>query len=260
MNAEPIVRMENIHKSFGEVKALKGVDFNVRREEIRGLVGDNGAGKSTLIKVLTGVYPADKGKIFYKGKETNISSPQVARKMGIETVYQDQALAPQQSIARNIFMGAEPTKRFGLLDEEEMWKKSQKVLRKIGFLRIGSPDEKVMNLSGGEREGVAIARVLLFDADIALLDEPTIALSIKEAQRVLKFVQNLRDEGLGVVFITHNLEHVYSIADRFTVLAQGERVVDIEKGKVSKGDLGDLIAKGKDSDVLDDLEIGDREG
>jgi len=237
-----LVKMAGVHKWFGKVHALKGVDFEVRHSEIVGLVGDNGAGKSTLIKVLSGYHLADKGEINFEGKRVNITSSLDARKLGIETVYQEQALAPNMSISRNIFMGRELVRSLGFMDKKAMDGGSMEALKSIG-LHLRSPDALIAMLSGGERQGVAIARVLHFKAKLVILDEPTIALSVKEAQQVLEFIKQLRKEGISVVFITHNLYHVFPSADRFVVLTRGEKIADVEKKGTSIDELAELIVK-----------------
>lgn len=237
---EKLTEMVNICKWYGRICALKDVNFTVRYNEVVGLVGDNGAGKSTLIKILSGYHKQDKGDILFEGKKVVFNSPAEARTLGIETVYQEQALALHQSIAKNIFIGREKTKMLGLIDGRKMNEESMKALRRIG-LHLRSPDIPVESLSGGERQGVAIARATYFSAKLIILDEPTAALSIKEAQKVLEFVQLLRGEGISAVFITHNLYHVFPVADRFVVLSHGEKVADVEKGETSIEKLSKLI-------------------
>lgn len=237
-----LVKMVNIHKWFGKVHALKGVDLEVKHSEIVGLVGDNGAGKSTLIKVLSGVHLANEGEIFFEGRRANITSPGDARKLGIETVYQEQALAPNMSISRNIFMGREPTRILGFMDKKAMDKGSMEALRSIR-LDVASPDLLITVLSGGQRQGVAIARVLHFEAKLVIMDEPTIALSIKEAHQVLEFIKQLREEGISVIFITHNLYHVFPVAERFVILGSGEKIADVEKKNTSIDQLTELIVR-----------------
>jgi simple sugar transport system ATP-binding protein len=224
-----LVKMAGVHKWFGKVHALKGVDFEVRHSEIVGLVGDNGAGKSTLIKVLSGFHLADKGEISFEGKRVNITSSLDARRLGIETVYQEQALAPNMSISRNIFMGRELVRSLGFMDKKAMDGGSMEALKSIG-LHLRSPD-------------ALIARVLHFKAKLVVLDEPTIALSVKEAQQVLEFIKQLRREGISVIFITHNLYHVFPSADRFVVLTRGEKIADVEKKDTSIDELTKLIVK-----------------
>lgn len=237
-----LVKMVNIGKWFGKVHALEGVDFEVRCSEVVGLVGDNGAGKSTLIKVLSGYHLADKGEIYFEGKKVNITSSLRARKLGIETVYQEQALAPNLSISRNIFMGREPVRSLGFMDKKSMDRGSMETLESIG-LHLRSPDALITMLSGGERQGVAIARALHFKAKLVILDEPTIALSVREAQQVLEFIKQLKREGISVIFITHNLYHVFPSADRFVVLTRGEKTADLQKEDTSIDDLFELIVK-----------------
>jgi len=240
MTNELLVKMMNIDKWYGRVHALKNVNLTVRHNEVLGLVGDNGAGKSTLIKILSGYHKPDKGQIWFDGTEVDFKSPADARKLGIETVYQDQALVSSLTIAKNIFMGREETRMLGLIDEKKMKAESMKALGRIE-LHLRSPDIPVESLSGGERQGVALARALYFSARLIILDEPTAALSIKEAQKILEFVRLIRDEGISVIFITHNLYHVFPVADRFTVLAHGEKVGDVEKEGTSIDELSKLI-------------------
>ncbi len=242
-NSESLLKMVGIHKWFGRVHALRGADFAVRKGEVVGLVGDNGAGKSTLIKVVSGYHRANEGRIFFEGQEAKISSPRDARALGVETVYQEQALAPHLSIARNIFMGREPSRALGFMDKKVMNVESMKALASIG-LRLRSPDIPVSTLSGGERQGVAIARVLHFEAKLVILDEPTIALSVKEVREVLEFVRELKDKGIAVIFIAHNLHHVFSVADRIVVLAHGKTLVDMPTKDTTVDDLSEIIVRG----------------
>jgi simple sugar transport system ATP-binding protein len=239
-----LVRMVGIDKYFGKVCALKGVDLDVRYDEILGLVGDNGAGKSTLIKILSGFHTADRGEIFFEGKKVRIDTPSDAKALGIETVYQEQALAPHVSISRNVFMGRELTRGLGILDLKRMHEESMKTIENLG-LRIKDSGAIVEALSGGQRQGVAIARVLYFKAKLVILDEPTIALSVKESQQVMDFIRQLKSEGISVVFITHNLFHAYQIAERFVVLARGEVQTDVRKEESSVEHLSELIIGGQ---------------
>jgi simple sugar transport system ATP-binding protein len=237
-----LVRMVGIHKWFGRVYALRGVDFEVRRGETVGLIGDNGAGKSTLIKILSGYHQADQGDIYFEGQKVKIRSPRDARNLGIETVYQEQALAPNLSISRNIFMGREPVRRLGIMDKKVMDEESMKALANLG-LRLLSPDLPVITLSGGERQGVAIARALHFKAKLVILDEPTVALSVKEVEEVLEFVRQLQREKVSVVFITHNLYHAFDIAERFVIMARGLKMADVKKEDTSPQGLSELVLK-----------------
>lgn len=245
-----IVRMENIHKRFGRVHAVRGIDFTINEGEIIGLVGDNGAGKSTLIKCLSGLYQPDEGKIFFEGNEVNFKSTKDSMKMGIQTIYQEQALVPTMSIARNMFLGRELTRGPLLLDHAKMEEQSLKILRGMG-LNIRAANIMVKNLSGGERQGVAIARAMSFECKVLLLDEPTIMLSVKESQEVLDYVKRMKELGISSVFITHNLHHVYSIADRFAVLSHGQKVGDVRKEDTSVEEISKLIVLGLASQIMD---------
>lgn len=243
---DALVRMVGISKSFGSVQALKNVDFDVGYQEVMGLVGDNGAGKSTLIKILTGVFPPDTGEIYFEGKRVVIRSPKEAREMGIETVYQDLALIPLMSISRNFFLGREPVTQLGLfrfLDKRKMDRTVREVLSQIG-IRVRSPEEPVAVLSGGERQSVAIGRALHFGAKLLILDEPTSALSVRETQKVLDFIREAKDRGLSIIFITHNIYHVYSVADRFTVLEHGRKIATLRKDEVSAEDIIEIVKSG----------------
>lgn len=236
----PLVKMVNIHKHFGGVIALNGVDFIVGQNEIVGLVGDNGAGKSTLIKILTGVLKPDNGKIYWNGEELKKHSVEKARNLGIETVYQDRALAEKQNVWRNLFMGREETYgRTGLIKVGKLREETMKLLREtIGFTQSElSPDSGVRSLSGGEKQGIAIARALYFDAKLIILDEPTNNLSLSETNKVLDFVRRIKIEGKSCIFITHSIYHVYPVADRFIILDRGKVVGEFLKKDISLDEL-----------------------
>jgi simple sugar transport system ATP-binding protein len=240
---DELLRIEGISKWFGKVQALRGIDLVVNKGEAIGLVGDNGAGKSTLIKIISGYHRASSGRIFFEGKETKIRYPKDARALGVETVYQEQALAPDLSIARNVFMGREPSSSLGFMQQKLMDQESMKALRNIG-LNLRSSDIPVATLSGGERQGVAIARALHFEAKLVILDEPTIALSVKEVREVLEFVRALKQKGIATIFISHTLHHVFSIADRIVVVAHGQVLADIKTAITTVDDLSALIVRG----------------
>ncbi|MGM0365541.1 MAG: ATP-binding cassette domain-containing protein [Actinomycetota bacterium] len=235
MEKVPLIQAVDIHKWYGRIHAVNGVSFTLDKGEILGLVGDNGAGKSSLLKVLSGYHRQDKGEIYIEGKKVNITSPADARALGIETVYQERALVDSMSLARNFYMGREPVGPTGFLNKKKM-AECIEVLKKIG-LSINSPDYLVKNLSGGQRQGVAIGRAMYFMAKLVLLDEPTTALSVKEVHRVLDLVLEFKQANIAVIFITHNLQHVYDIADRFLVLENGEKVKDIKKDATSVKEL-----------------------
>jgi len=241
-----LVQMENIHKSFGEVVALDGVDFVVGDNEIIGLVGDNGAGKSTLIKILSGVFPPDEGEMFIRGKKVEGGySVRGAHKLKIETVYQEKALGEMQSIWRNIFAGRQITNRLGFIKVDKAKEETQKIMRTMMRFTGGgvSPDATVGTLSGGEKQGVAIGRALYFDADLIILDEPTIALSIQEAGKVLDFVRAIKREGKSSIYISHNIYHVYPVSDRFVLLDRGRVVGEFKRSEISREKLIEELVK-----------------
>jgi simple sugar transport system ATP-binding protein len=238
--AEHIIELKNITKSFGSIYALGGVSLHVDPGEVVGLIGDNGAGKSTLIKILAGVIKPTSGEIFINGELVNGWSPARSRAAGIETVFQDRALAVQQSIVRNIFMGRELAGPFGWLNLRKQVSEAERLMREIGFTsKVFSPNSIVGQLSGGERQGVAIARAILKQANLIVLDEPTTALSLTETAKVFHFVRQVRASGRSIVFIGHNIHHVYDIAERFVVIDRGR--VAMEKAKSEIGSAQELI-------------------
>ena len=224
-----LVRMANIEKSYGSVHALQDVTFVVNEREIVGLLGDNGAGKSTLIKVLSGAVPVTSGTISIRGREVTIRNTNDAIRNGIETIYQDSALVPQLSIARNLFLGREPVrgpKLLGRLDEPMMNEVAAALLRRVGISKNIPPTTPIGSLSGGERQSVAIARAMHFDSDLIVLDEPTNNLGVAETQGVLNFVRGARDSGHSCIFIAHNIHHVFQVVDRIVVMRRGRVVAD----------------------------------
>jgi simple sugar transport system ATP-binding protein len=242
--APPLYRLQGISKSFGHVEALKDVDIDVGTGEIIGLVGDNGAGKSTLIKILSGIYLPDRGRIECGGQERRITSYRDSQALGIATIYQDRALVDSVSIYRNIFMGNEIVSPLGFMAKREMREITRHLLRDTISIGLSNPNQAVGELSGGQKQAVAIVRAIHFKARLLLLDEPTNALSVKESQQVMAFVKGLRDEGISSVFVTHNLFHVYSIADRFVILNRGIKVGDYRKSEISIERLEEIIVAG----------------
>jgi ABC-type sugar transport system ATPase subunit len=215
----------DIHLSFGAVKVLRGVNFEVARGEVVGLLGDNGAGKSTLIKVLAGVYKPDSGTVLVEGKPVEFHEPDDARQAGIETVYQDLSLVETLDVTANLFLGREqrvrgPLGRLGFMDKSEMSKKAEK---DVAELRVNLPpvSTPVANLSGGQRQAIAIARATSWSRTIVLMDEPTAALGVRESKEVLGLIRTLRDRGLGLVVISHDIPHVFEVSDRIVVLRHG---------------------------------------
>lgn len=238
-----IVDMKGIVKNFGTVEALRGIDFTVRKGEVRALMGDNGAGKSTLIKVLTGVHSLTSGAIRFDGENVKINSPADARALGIETCYQDLALVPLMSIWRNFFLGRELGTQVGpvkWLNRGKMRELCREALHDIG-IEIRSPEEKVGKLSGGERQSIAIGRAIHFGAKLLILDEPTSALSVAETHKVLTYIDNARASGLPVIFITHNVNHIYEVSDSYTIIRQGRKVGTYQRGDLTQQDIADLI-------------------
>ena len=232
--AQHIIELKNITKSFGTVYALGGVSLHVDPGEVVGLLGDNGAGKSTLIKILAGVIKPTSGEIVINGERVSNWSPARSRGAGIETVFQDRALAVQQSIVRNIFMGRELAGPFGWLNLRKQVSEAERLMREIGFTsKVFSPNSIVGQLSGGERQGVAIARAILKQANLIVLDEPTTALSLTETAKVFHFVRQVREAGRSIVFIGHNIHHVYDIAERFVVIDRGRVAMEKKKSEIA---------------------------
>jgi D-xylose transport system ATP-binding protein len=239
---KPILELRGISKRYGAVQALTKVDFEVYTGEVLALVGDNGAGKSTLIKCIAGTHAPDEGKIIYEGKEVHLHSPSDATRLGIETVYQDLAICDNLDIVQNMFLGRERLLRvvppiLELLSELDMEKRSLEVLRTLNVTTIASVREKVAALSGGQRQSVAISRAAMWNSKLVVLDEPTAALGVAQTEQVLALVRRLREHGLGVVVISHNLHEVFSVADRIIVLRLGRRVATFLQGQTTPEDV-----------------------
>jgi simple sugar transport system ATP-binding protein len=240
-----IIRMQGVAKYFGAVRALSNIDLAIGRNEIVGLIGDNGAGKSTLIKVMTGVLKPTAGRIFIRDRELDLSdySVRMAHDLSIETVYQDKSLGEKQPLWRNFFVGRQITNRFGFIDvKKEKAVAAEMLLKSIGLRGAGiTADSTVKELSGGERQGIAIGRAMHFNADLIVLDEPTVALAVKEVRRVLDFVRRIKESGRACVYIEHNLAHVHQVADRLVVLDRGEVVAEIKPRDMSVADLTEYL-------------------
>lgn len=235
MSNKPIVKLVNVNKSYGNVYALEGINLNFYPGEIVALVGDNGAGKSTLTKIISGTESPDlNGQIFVDEQEVKNWNSAKARARGIETVYQNRALSEQQTIYDNVFLGREITNRFGFVKRKEEIAQTESLMRKIGYTsKVWTPLSSVNKLSGGERQGVAISRAILFEARLVMLDEPTTAMALTEAAEVLEFVRNLKKSGKSVVFISHNPWDAHAVADRFVILERGKIVFDGPKGNMT---------------------------
>jgi simple sugar transport system ATP-binding protein len=227
--SDPILQVKNLHKWYSGVHALKGVSLDIQRNEAIGLVGDNGAGKSTLINILSGTQIPNEGEILFDGNPVQFNNPRDAMDAGIETIYQYNSMVPTMSIARNMFIGREPVKAsmfgIGIMDQAKMRADSVKAIADVE-LHLRSPDALVGELSGGQRQGVAIARAMHFKSKVMILDEPTNHLAVKETQKVIGFVRGLKDLGITAVFISHNMHHVFECCDRVVAMARGEIVLD----------------------------------
>ena len=251
-DAPPLVELRDIVKRFGSVIALNGVTMKVHAGEVMCLLGDNGAGKSTLIKTLSGVHQPTAGEILIDGEPVAMNSPRDALDRGIATVYQDLAMIPLMSITRNFFMGREPGRgrgAFGGFDVGAANRIAKDEMAKIG-IDVRDPSQAVGTLSGGERQCVAIARAVYFGARVLILDEPTSALGVKQASVVLRYVAQARTRGLGVIFITHNVHHAYPVGDAFTILHRGRTYGTFPKSEVSREEVLNMMAGGKELDEL----------
>ena len=242
------VKMEGITKNFGAIKALDDVTITLRQGEVLGIVGDNGAGKSTLIKILSGVYRPDKGDIYFEGKKVKFNSPIEARRMGIETIYQDLALIDDLSVYHNIFLAKEqflnatPLIRF--LDNKKMNTTAGQFLKNLK-VEIQEMDAKVRMLSGGQRQAIAIARSVFFSAKVLIMDEPTAALGVVETKRVLDLIENLKKrKDVSIIIIAHNLAHVLSVVSRIIILSRGRVIAEREQKETSVEDITQIISKG----------------
>jgi simple sugar transport system ATP-binding protein len=248
-NGAPLIEAVDVAKRFGRVEALRKVSFSLREAEVLALLGDNGAGKSTLIKILNGLYPPDRGEIRWQGKPVTFASPRDAYELGIATVYQDLAVVDLMSIYRNVFLGREDAIKRGFgpfrwIDAKRAKREATKAIADIG-IEIRDADEPIAGLSGGQRQSVAIARAAYFSAKLLILDEPTSALSIKQSAQVLKSIEETRNKGLSVIVISHNVHHVYPVADRFVILSHGESIAEFNAGERSKDEVADLIVQGR---------------
>ncbi|WP_171125453.1 MULTISPECIES: ATP-binding cassette domain-containing protein [unclassified Ruegeria] len=245
---KPIIRMVDIQKHFGSVIALAGVSFDLKPGECHCLLGDNGAGKSTFIKTMSGVHKPTAGEIFFEDKPMHFEDPRDAIAAGIATVHQHLAMIPLMSVSRNFFMGNEPTRKvagINFFDKKLADEITMEEMRKMG-INLRGPDQAVGTLSGGERQTVAIARAVHFGAKILILDEPTSALGVRQTSNVLATIDKVRSQGVGVVFISHNVRHALAVGDRFTVLNRGQTLGTAKRGDISPEELQDLMAGGQE--------------
>ena len=246
--SEPLLELIGINKSFGPVHVLHDVDFTVRAGEVTALVGDNGAGKSTLIKCVAGIYPMDSGQVLFRGKPVTIHSPKDAADLGIEVVYQDLALADNLDVVQNMFLGRERGSRW-LMDEASMEKAARETLASLSVRTVKSVRTRVKQLSGGQRQTVAIAKAVLWDSKVVLLDEPTAALGVAQTRQVLDLVRRLAEQGLGVVLISHNMADVFEVADRISTLYLGRLVADLPAKETTHSQIVELITAGRSGDL-----------
>ena len=241
---EPLLSLRGVDKSFGAVHVLQGVDFDAYPGQVTALVGDNGAGKSTLIKGIAGIHAFDGGQYLFDGAPVTVHNPKQANALGIEVVYQDLALCDNMDIVHNLFLGRELSKG-GRLDEAEMEKRATDTLAGLSVRTVKSIRQTVSSLSGGQRQTVAIARSVLWNSKLVILDEPTAALGVAQTEQVLKLVRRLADKGLAVVLISHNLNDVFEVADRISVLYLGRMAAQVRVGDVSRNEVVELITSGR---------------
>jgi len=242
--APPILELREVVKNFGQVHALRGVDFEVRAGEVMALVGDNGAGKSTLIKCVAGIYSIDSGQVLFDGKPVSISGPKDAAKLGIEVVYQDLALCDNLDVVQNMYLGREERDWLWRLKEPLMEQRTAETLRSLSVTTIRSIRQPVASLSGGQRQSVAVAKAVQWNSKVVILDEPTAALGVAQTRQVLDLVKRLADQGLSVVLISHNLHDVFEVATRITVLRLGRDVGVYEREKTTQQEIVQAITAG----------------
>jgi len=254
---KPILQISGVNKSFGPVHVLHDVDFSVYPGTVTALVGDNGAGKSTLVKTIAGIYPKDSGQVRFEGKDVDITSPKDVAELGIEVVYQDLALCENLDIVQNLFLGRERLKR-GLLDEDSMERSARETLASLGVRTVKSVRQSVASLSGGQRQTVAIAKAVLWNSRVVLLDEPTAALGVAQTAQVLELVRRLAEQGLGVVLISHNMNDVLEVSDRVAAMYLGRIVADVEvTPDTTREFLVELITSGRSGSVGMQGEVAD---
>ena len=246
---EPLLELRGVNKSFGAVQVLHDVNFKVYPGQVTALVGDNGAGKSTLVKTTAGIYRADSGQFLFEGKPVTIHGPKDAAHLGIEVVYQDLALCDNLDIVENMFLGRETRTSGILLDELSMEERARETLASLSVRTVKSVRQSVSSLSGGQRQTVAIAKAVLWNSRVVLLDEPTAALGVAQTRQVLDLVRRLADKGLGVVLISHNMVDVLEVADRITALFLGRVAADIPASETNHAQIVELITAGRSGDI-----------
>ena len=245
MAETPLLELKGVSKRFGAVQALSEVDFRSMPGEVMALVGDNGAGKSTLIKGIAGIYPFDEGEIYFDGRPVTIHSPRDTADLGIEIVYQDLALADNLDVVANMFLGRERTRSFWRLDEASMEQSSLETLDSLSVTTIRSVRQAVAGLSGGQRQAIAVAKAVMWNSRLVILDEPTAALGVAQTRQVLDLVRRLADKGLAVILISHNLHDIFEVADRITVLRLGRKVGELVAAETTQQAVVHAITAGK---------------
>jgi D-xylose transport system ATP-binding protein len=240
----PLLELRGVSKSFGSVQALTDVDFEVRHGEVMALVGDNGAGKSTLIKCVAGIHPMDDGQVFFEGQPVSIHGPKDAAKLGIEVVYQDLALCDNLDVVQNMYLGREEHDWFQRLKEPPMEAKTSETLKSLAVTTIRSIRQPVATLSGGQRQSVAVARAVMWNSKLVILDEPTAALGVSQTEQVLALVRRLAEQGLSVVLISHNLHDIFEAATRITVLRLGRDIGVYERASTTQEEVVHAITAG----------------
>jgi D-xylose transport system ATP-binding protein len=245
----PLLQLRGVSKSFGSVQALNDVDFEVRAGEVMALVGDNGAGKSTLIKCIAGIHPMDEGEMVFDGQQVTVHGPKDAAKLGIEVVYQDLALCDNLDVVQNMYLGREVRNAFQIMSEPPMEAKTRETLKSLRVTTIKSIRQPVASLSGGQRQSVAVARAVLWNSRLVILDEPTAALGVAQTEQVLALVNRLAEQGLGVVLISHNLHDIFETATRITVLRLGRNAGLFERASVTQDQVVHAITAGQPTKV-----------
>jgi D-xylose transport system ATP-binding protein len=245
----PVLELQGVSKAFGAVQALYEVDFHVAPGEVMALVGDNGAGKSTLIKCIAGIHPVDSGEIRFDGDVVHIHGPKDASRLGIEVVYQDLALCDNLDVVQNMYLGREKIDPLRRLDETSMEAKAQETLRSLSVTTLRSVRQTVAGLSGGQRQSVAVAKAVMWNSKVVILDEPTAALGVAQTHQVLALVKRLGEQGLAVILISHNLHDIFEVADSITVLRLGQNVAEFKRTETNQQQVVEAITAGQLSEV-----------
>jgi len=249
VSEQPLLELQGVSKTFGAVRALTHVDFKVRPGEVMALVGDNGAGKSTLIKGIAGIHPFDEGQYLFGGEPVSVSGPKDSAALGVEVVYQDLALCDNLDVVQNMYLGRELTSKLRRLDETTMERKARETLASLAVTTLQSVRQPVASLSGGQRQSVAVAKAVMWNSKLVILDEPTAALGVAQTRQVLDLVKRLGDNGLAVVLISHNLHDIFEVADRITVLRLGQNVAELKTSETTQQLVVEQITAGKLSTV-----------